>query len=75
MAAAFSLAPNFQLPGMTRDEPFGPDWVELPEHVVAIISRFDLDRELSDAAGQLGLEPGRMNPFAADWQRERHGAE
>ena len=59
--AAFSPAAIFQLPGLAADEPFGPDWHGLPEHIVEQVWKAETGDSLDAAAGILGIEGGAID--------------
>lgn len=66
--SAFSPAVIFQLPGLASDEPFGPDWEGLAEHVADRTWQRASGHSLDHAAEALGIEAGGVDigPVAAN---------
>ena len=55
--AAFSPALAFGLPGLAEDEPFGPDWKGLDDHLAQGLWSGSSAANLEDAARALGVVP------------------
>lgn len=56
--AAFSPATVFRLPGLATDEPFGPDWAGLADHMAEKVwNDVDDSWPLDACAGALGIVP------------------